>query len=346
MQDEMEKFIIDNLENHPNDIIAFTAGRFKASRPAIQKHVNKLISDRVIERGSGKGRTPGYSLVTDEHFNMVRLDDESNRDENILFKKYIQPYISDCPRTVQEKMDYIGGEILNNAISHSDGKTLRIVVRKNAKELSVMFIDDGVGIFRKIQNGLGLFDPKEAILELCKGKYSSDPDNHSGEGIFFSSRMSDKFIISSYGVGFVSEGDYDTIEDIDGKIENVEGTGVWAFLRIDSTRTAASVLDEYSTPDFLEGFVKTSIPLRAMLLEGGTLVSRSQGKRLMTRGERFRNVVLDFSGVEYIGQGFADEVFRVWRSKHPDVNVSYVNANDLVRKMILHVEAGIKQSET
>ncbi len=346
MQDETEKFIIDNLENHPNDIIAFTAGHFKTSRPAMQKRINKLIADKLIERGSGKGRTPGYSLVTAEHFNIVGLDDESNKDENVLFKKYIQPYISDCPRTVQEKIDYIGGEILNNAISHSGGKTLRIVVRKNVKELSVMFMDDGVGIFRKIQNGLGLFDPKEAILELCKGKYSSDPDNHSGEGIFFSSRMADKFMLSSYGVGFVSEGDYGTIEDIDEGMENVEGTGVWAFLEMDSTRTAASVLDEYSNPDFLGGGVKTSIPLRAMLLEGGTLVSRSQGKRLMTRGERFRNVVLDFAEVEYIGQGFADEVFRVWRSKHPDVKVSYVNANDLVKKMILHVEAGMRQPQT
>ena len=32
--------------------------------------------------------------------------------------------------------------------------------------------------------------------------------------------------------------------------------------------------------------------------------------------ERFREVVLDFAGVDAIGQGFADEVFRVWARAH------------------------------
>jgi len=48
-------------------------------------------------------------------------------------------------------------------------------------------------------------------------------------------------------------------------------------------------------------------------------VSRSQARRLVSGLERFREVVLDFRGVELVGQGFADEVFRVWARQHLEV---------------------------
>jgi hypothetical protein len=42
------------------------------------------------------------------------------------------------------------------------------------------------------------------------------------------------------------------------------------------------------------------------------LISRSQAKRLLARIELFKIVLFDFSGVETIGQAFADEIFRVF----------------------------------
>jgi hypothetical protein len=49
-----------------------------------------------------------------------------------------------------------------------------------------------------------------------------------------------------------------------------------------------------------------------MQYEGESLMSRSQARRLMNRFDRFSEVVLDFTGVNFIGQGFADEIFRVF----------------------------------
>jgi hypothetical protein len=48
-------------------------------------------------------------------------------------------------------------------------------------------------------------------------------------------------------------------------------------------------------------------------------------------------VVLDFTGVEMIGQGFADEIFRVFAEAHPSVHLTPVNYNDTVKNMIRHV---------
>ena len=44
--------------------------------------------------------------------------------------------------------------------------------------------------------------------------------------------------------------------------------------------------------------------------------------------ENFKEVELDFSGVETIGQGFADQIFRVWKNRNPDTHVFAINANE------------------
>ena len=54
-------------------------------------------------------------------------------------------------------------------------------------------MDYGVGIFKKIQDYFGYNSIDDAINELFKGKITTDTDNHSGEGIFFTSRLMDQF---------------------------------------------------------------------------------------------------------------------------------------------------------
>jgi uncharacterized protein (DUF1330 family) len=67
---------------------------------------------------------------------------------------------------------------------------------------------------------------------------------------------------------------------------------------------------------------------------GVRFVSRSEAKRLCDGLERFRHVVLDFAGVEAVGQGFADEIFRVWASQHPEVELSPENMAPPVAFMV------------
>jgi uncharacterized protein (DUF1330 family) len=65
------------------------------------------------------------------------------------------------------------------------------------------------------------------------------------------------------------------------------------------------------------------------------LVSRSQAKRLLARVDRFKIVILDFEGVNSIGQAFADEIFRVFRLKNRDTEIHHINANRDVEDMIV-----------
>lgn len=90
--------------------------------------------------------------------------------------------------------------------------------------------------------------------------------------------------------------------------------------------------------DVDNGFIKTHIPLKNIFTDGFP-VSRSQAKRLCARFESFEEVILDFEGIDDIGQGFAHELFVVFKRKHPHVNISVTNENQDIQKMLAHVNA-------
>ena len=53
--------------------------------------------------------------------------------------------------------------------------------------------------------------------------------------------------------------------------------------------------------------------------------ARSGGRALLAGCERYRRVVLDFEGVRSAAPSFADEIFRVWQTAHPSVDIEVVN---------------------
>ena len=230
-------------------------------------------------------------------------------------------------------------EMVNNAIDHSEGDNVSVLVDRDEKRLAMLVTDDGIGIFRKITRALDLPDERLALLELSKGKLTTDPRRHSGEGIFFTSRMFDRFQIASYDLIFdhdEAKGD-DLLYDGDsGTIRS--GTTVLMEIAKDSSQTDTSVFEAFSSGPDDHAFAKTIVPVRLAKVGDDNLVSRSQAKRLLQRVDRFRIVVLDFEGVERIGQAFADEIFRVFANEHPNVELVAVHAQSEVQQMIRRAE--------
>lgn len=93
------------------------------------------------------------------------------------------------------------------------------------------------------------------------------------------------------------------------------------------------MFDAYADPDDY-AFTKTVVPVNLAQYGDDTLVSRSQAKRMLTRIDRFTKVIFDFKNVETIGHSFADEVFRVFANRHPEIEISVINVRPRVRKMI------------
>ncbi len=72
-----------------------------------------------------------------------------------------------------------------------------MIFERSAMNARIVVSDNGIGIFRKIRRDLHLTDERHAILELSKGKVTTDPNRHSGQGIYFTSRAFEKFGILS-----------------------------------------------------------------------------------------------------------------------------------------------------
>ncbi len=328
--EEARSFILANIEKNPGDIAHLVADRFGISRQAANKHLKKLVAEGAL-LPEGKTRYRKYKLAAlSEWQKLYTITPEI--EEDLVWSRDISLSLGALPRNVMDIWHFCITEMLNNAIDHSGGRTIYIEVAKTAANTQISLMDDGIGIFRKIQSEMNLADERHAILELAKGKLTTDPRGHTGQGIFFTSRLLDSFDILSGGVFFTH-----TFGKDEGWIlerpESTEGTTVFMKLSNHSARTDKQVFDQYSSGDDY-GFTKTVVPVRLAQYGDDKLISRSQAKRLLARIDRFRSVIFDFKAVEIIGQAFADEIFRVFAQGHPDIEIIPINATPQVQQMI------------
>jgi hypothetical protein len=338
----IRQFILREVAEGSKDIPAIAAEKFKIKIPAINFHLRQLRSEGVLEcSGNTSGRTYGLKTLSDWS-NAFKIGPTLTEDAAWDLSK---PSLGTLPENVLSIWNGGFTEMFNNAIEHSEGTRIIVRVRTTAINSEVMILDDGIGIFKKIQQALNLADPRHAILELSKGKFTTDPEHHSGEGIFFTSRMFDSFSILSEGLFFSHKirGNWDWL--LQQGTQN-RGTGVWMQIANDSARTPKEVYEQFAGPENDYNFEKTIVPVR-MAQYKDLLVSRSQAKRILVGLEKFKIVSLNFEGVESVGQAFADEIFRVFANAHPEINVDYTHANAYVRGMIQrarHSERAIIES--
>jgi DNA-binding transcriptional ArsR family regulator len=308
------------------------------SRQVVSGHLKALHRAGLVE-AEGSTRARVYRLVAT--FAASRSYPRAGLNEDVVWREVFAPAVADLPENVRDTWRYGVTEMVNNAVDHSGSAQVHVGVRRNAVFTDGWVTDDGVGIFFKIQAALGLYDPREAILELAKGKLTTDPANHTGEGVFFTSKVFDYYDIRSGKLVFRhDQGALDTLVE---RPADAPGTVVVMRLFNDSPRLLKTVFDEYAAPEEYT-FSKTVVPVRLAQYEGEKLVSRSQAKRLSLRFERFRNVVLDFAGVVEIGQAFADELFRVFANAHPQVTLAPVSMTAEVRQMVDRARAAAQGS--
>lgn len=326
---EIRNYMLTACRDRSLNVAAETARHFKISRQAASRHLHALEEAGLV-RSEGAKNVKKSTLIplkqTSWTFRLAGLK------EDVVWLESIAPLIADLPGNVREMWQYGATEMINNALDHSEGLNLSIYFSRNAIDCELTITDDGEGIFHRIQRLTGLYDARESILELAKGKLTTDPQNHSGEGIFFTSRAFDSFAIISRNLYFTHRAEKDDwLIDID---SDTPGTSIYLRLSNTCPRTMKEIYDEYAEPDEYS-FNKTRVPVKLARYEGEKLVSRSQAKRLVSRFEKFSTVILDFEDVEEIGQAFADEIFRVFASNHPEVKLITAHATDAVNKMIL-----------
>ena len=252
------------------------------------------------------------------------------KDEFRFWSQLIAPELN-LPKNVSDICHYGFTEILNNIIDHSEGNSVLISCEQNHCKTAFELIDDGAGVFTKLRKHFDFDSNVHALIELTKGKLTVAPEAHSGEGIFFSSKMFDRFVIEADELSVVFENDRCDVHIIPHR----HGSRFKMEIANDSRRVSQDVFNQFTdADDFM--FCKTKFFVSLAALEG-ELMSRSQAKRIVARFENFKDVELDFSDVNSIGQGFADEIVRVWPLANPGTQIKIMNPVGNVLKMLKHV---------
>lgn len=331
--EDIHRFMINNVPSHPKDIIVITAEHFGISKSAVSQHMRKLIDNNVIlATGSARSRT--FTLQETKHTLEIQISPGTG--EDVVWRTSIAPLLPPLQQNVAAICHYGFTEMFNNVIDHSESDLAMVSVIFSPSFIRLDVFDYGIGIFRKIKEQFNLADERHAILELSKGKLTTDPSRHSGEGIFFTSRVFDEFSIFS-GDLFFAHNSLGNDWLITSR-EECKGTYVSMSIRTDSTRTLEGIFNLFAS-DF--SFSKTIVAITLAKYEGEQLVSRSQAKRILNRIESFREVILDFKGIGFIGRAFADEIFRVYQNQHPEIVFQVLDANEQITGLINEAKKGL-----
>ena len=320
-------YILEKIAAGADGISRCVADTFGISTNTVHSYLNELLENRIIQKVK-RGR---YELVTEKFTYSLRRSEGHLDSDTYALKHCLAPHISALAPNIQEIWEYAFSEMTNNVMDHSGAEHVLVIVKTNYLYTTAALADDGVGIFEKIRSHFGLGTWDDAVCELFKGKLTTDSTHHSGEGIFFTSRMMDRFAIESDGKIFTTNkysndivADWDTWS---------KGTCVLMSLSNFTKKTARDVFNEYSNVD--GGFSQTRIPLKSIF--DTSPVSRSQAKRIANRLEQFQTVELDFEGLDWMGQGFAHQLFVVFQNEHPETRLSPINMCESVENMYHHV---------
>lgn len=325
--------------------------QFKISRQYANLLISALLQEhKLIKLGSTKKAfyvLPGYAQAHQEIFPfryIKTFKNEELEEHKVLIQiEEALPLLKNLPENVKSIFTYAFSEMLNNAIEHSRSARIGVEILVQKKMLSCIIQDSGIGVFRNVMKQRRLKSEMEAIQDILKGKTTTMPKSHSGEGIFFTSKTVDFFMLDSFGYQLTINNE---IPDVFVKTANNTKRGTRAIFKISTTsgRHLNEVFKKYSNLSGEEnyGFDKTEIWLKLYAM-GGVHISRSQARRVLAGLEKFKIIVFDFDKVPTVGQAFADEVFRVFHHKYPHIKLEVENMAEGVKFMIQRAqnEAGV-----
>ena len=239
------------------------------------------------------------------------------------------------PAHVQRMARHAFTELLNNAVDHSGGSQVTVSMRQTPLQLQLLVSDDGCGLFQRIERRFAIHEPALAMLELSKGKLTSDPARHSGQGLFFTSRLADVFDIHANAAAFQSRS-WERHAWRSSRPATHHGTSVYVAIAIDTARTLDTVLRAHHGVAG-HGLARTTVPLRLLAGTDGVLASRAEARRAAARLAQFEHAEINFDGVTDVGHGFADELFRVFSGDHPGLELQPTGMSPAVQAMVTGV---------
>lgn len=303
------------------------------TRQAVNQHIRHLLAQRKIVK-TGSTRAARYYLPKDapKGRSLQRTFDLAELDEAEVYEEFaLALNLQSLRDNVESIVHYAFTEMLNNAIDHSESAQCKVTFEVDPAHVRFTVRDFGIGVYHSIADKLGLPDEHAAMIELIKGKTTTMPSRHSGEGIFFVSRTADRYTVRSHRIQLQWDrlaGDVFVSDE-----RQFEGTLVEFDIQSNARTRLEKVFEEFAPAEYDFRFEKTRVLVKLLRED---YVSRSEAKRLLHNLDKFSEIELDMRQVNNVGQGFVDEVFRVFTQRNPDTKVHAVNASPAVDAMIRH----------
>lgn len=350
MTDATEQKILKFLERQGGSTTPQIAELLGVSRQRAFVILSRLVRDgKIVRIGKRRGTRyvpPQGTLAVSDRIDLA-LKSKGLKEHEVLMEireRFVPLKLA--PENVKSIFDYAFSEMLNNAIEHSQSKSVAVSVFVSGStaagepsQFSFIVRDSGIGAFRNLMKKRRLASELEAMQDVLKGKITTAPEAHSGQGIFFTSKVADRFSLRSFGREMRVDNmipDIFFLHDAD----PVAGTEVRFDIDYRSPRHLIDVFRAFESEDGSQDFDRTEIHVR-LFTHGTVHVSRSQARRILVGLEQFKRITLDFERVPAIGQAFADEIFRVFRLRHPEIRIQAVHANEAVRFMIDRVDSRV-----
>lgn len=318
----------------------FTAAQLStiigASRPYVSHVLNSMVSSGELQaQRISKNifyHLPNQIIIFEADLPTTGL----NEDEVWRSFKDNPQLIAHTTENARNILRFAFTEMVNNVISHSKSDKLYAKVIIDNNDIVFTVRDFGIGVFRSIVQDKHLPDEVTAIQELMKGKLTTATRGHSGEGIFWTSKYAEHFTLTSY----------DFLISINNKIHDyyikklpntseLIGTEVKFKMPTNATTPLNTLFKDFAATSDPEDLSLGATTIHLKLYDNSDLwISRSQAKRVLTNLDKFKRIIFDFSGIEVVGQAFCDEIFRIYRREHPDIQLEPTNMNESVSIMV------------
>jgi len=320
---------------HTSDIVK----RRKISRQAAAKALRELAhAGLLVKTGStrnaaylpAEGMKNNHKKILEDRPVSHSFKTKGLEEDRVFSAVSAEAHAADeLSRNAFGTINYAFTEMLNNAIEHSKAQEATVIFGYRNGNVYFEVVDRGIGAFESVREKFKLQNCFESVEHLLKGKQSTAPEKHTGEGIFYTSKIADIFILESGTIRLIIDNRINDV--IVEEIPFLQGTRVTFMLNKNSRKDLEALFKQYTNNNV--EFDKTRVTIKLSKREGEH-ISRSQARRLLFGLDKFKRIVLDFKGVAGIGQGFADEIFRVFHHAHPDISFEIANANESVEFMI------------
>ena len=317
---------------HGDDLAGHLTQRLGIERRRARVLLRRLVAAQWLTR-EGPLRRPQYRPGALRQ--VVMRYPLAGLQEDLPWRRDFAPCF-DLPPQARAMAQHAFAELVDNAVEHSGGSQVAVSMRQTPLQIQLLVSDDGLGLFQRIEQAFAIAEPALAMLELAKGKLTSVPERHAGQGLHLTARLADVFDVCANAARFQCCA-WQTrrweATPIHAKLAARPGTSIYVAIALDTPRTLDAALRATSLDGNGYGFERTTVPLHLLAGADGALASRAEARRATARLASFRRAELDFAGITAVGRGFADELMRVFR-REQGLELVPINAAGSVAAML------------